>query len=109
MSLGRDGSGDRSLLPLPALAALSGENSCIGEPQLIGRELGLWFARIHWWRLVDFCDRTSQEEALANEFGEAQVQHCQGIQTSCEAQEQIGNHRGDELQADGIVIVPDDL
>src|SRR5260370_2438443 len=95
---------------LPAKsAALSGENSCISEPQLIEREAGFWLARINWRRLVDFCDRTSHEEALANELGEAQVQHSQGIQTPREAQEQIGDHRGDDLQADSIVVVADEL
>src|SRR5713226_9157044 len=86
-----------------------GKKSHIGEPQLIGREFGSWFARIDWWRLVDFCDRTSREEALADEFGEAQVQHPQGIQTPREAQEQIGDHRGDDLQANGVVVSTHEL
>ncbi len=58
---------------------------------------------------MDFCDRTSHEQALANEFGEAQIRHSQGIQTPREAQEQIGDHRGDDLQADGVVVVADEL
>src|ERR1700676_3839465 len=82
--------------PLPAKGAgLSGERLRIGEPQLIGREPGLWLARIDWWRPVDFCDRTSHEQALAYQFGEAEIQHFQGVQTPRDAQEQIGNHRGE--------------
>src|SRR5258708_4704898 len=55
----REGAGGPApgfLLPLPLAAGLSGENSCISEPQLIERELRLWLARINWRRLVDFCD-----------------------------------------------------
>src|SRR6267142_9992 len=87
----------RGALPLPLAAGLSREKSHIVEPQLIRREVGLWFARIDWWRGVDFGDRFSQEQALANEFGEAQVQHFQGIQAPRETQEQIGDHRSNDL------------
>src|SRR5258708_29580648 len=83
--------------------------SRIGEPQLIEREFRLWLARIDWWRGVDFGDRFSHEQALANEFSESQVRHPQGVQTPREAQEQIGDHRGDDLQADGVVVVADEL
>src|SRR5713226_1734826 len=89
----------------PQAAGLSREKSHIVEPQLIGREFGLWFARIDGWRGVDFRDGFSHEQALANEFGEAQVQHFQGIQAPREAQQQIGDHRSDDLQANGVVVL----
>src|ERR1700688_718802 len=93
----------------PQAAGMSGERLRIGEPQLIGREPGLWLARIDWWRPVDFCDRTSHEQALAYQFGEAEIQHFQGVQTPREAQKQIGNHRGEDLQADGVVVFAHEL
>src|SRR6202163_2942485 len=104
MKLETSGGNNRSALALPLAAGLSREKSHIVEPQLIGRELGLWFARIDWWRGVDFGDGFSHEQALANQFGEAQIQHPQGIQTPREAQEQIGDHRSDDLQANGVVV-----
>src|SRR5258705_13084258 len=81
----------------------------IFEPQLIDREFGFGLARIDWRRLVDFCDRTSHEQSLADEFCKAQIENFQGIQTLREAQEQIGDHRGDDLQADSVAVVADEL
>src|ERR1700694_882405 len=80
--------------PTPALPrkrrAVRGK-SCIVEPQLIGREVGFWLAWIHWWRGVDFRDRFSHEQALADEFGEAKVRHPQGVQTPCQGQQHGGD------------------
>src|SRR6266478_3969697 len=90
---------------IAAAAGLSREKSHIDELQLIEGEFGFRFARIDWWRGVDFRDRFSHEQALANELSEAQVQHSQGIQTPREAQEQIGDHRSDDLQANGVVVL----
>src|SRR6266852_50735 len=98
-----------SFCPVPRLAGLSREKSHIDELQLIEGEFGFRFARIDWWRGVDFRDRFSHEQALANELSEAQVQHSQGIQTPREAQEQIGDHRGDDLQANGVVVLAHEL
>src|SRR5439155_16538320 len=88
----------------PQAAGLSREKSHIDELQLIGREVGFRFARIDWRWGVDFRDGFSHEQALANQFGEAQIQHPQRIQTSRETQEQIGDHRSDDLQANGVVV-----
>src|SRR5260370_30960 len=96
-------------IPPPCGAGLSREKSPIVAPQLIERELGFWLAGIDWWRGVDFRDRFSHEQALANEFGEAQLQHPQGIQTPREAQEQIGDHRSDDLQTNGVVVLAHEL
>jgi len=41
---------------------------------------------------------------LANKLSEAQVQHFQGIQAPRETQEQIGDHRSDDLQTNGVVV-----
>src|SRR5258708_39923256 len=94
---------------IAAAAGLSREKSHIDELQLIEGEFGFRFARIDWWRGVDFRDRFSHEQALANELSEAQVQHSQGIQAPREAQEQIGDHRGDDLQANGGVVLAHEL
>src|SRR5580693_9538617 len=98
-----------SALPLPLFAGLSGEKSCIGEPQLIKRELWIRFARIDWWWSVDFRYRFPHEQAFANEFGEAQRQHSRRIQTLREAQEQIGDHGSDDLQANSVVVLAHEL
>src|SRR6266404_9651781 len=77
---------DRRTPPPPQAQGCPGK-SRIGEPQLIGRELGFYLARMDWRRGVDFRDRFSHEQALANEFGEAEVRHPQGVQTPCQAQQ----------------------
>src|SRR6267143_4752114 len=55
--------------PSPACAGLSGAKSCIAEPQLIEGEPWLRLARIDRWRFINFRDRTSHEQALANQLG----------------------------------------
>src|SRR5260221_8359942 len=90
--------------PSPYRAGLSGENSDIGELQLIGGEFRSWVAWINRRWLVDFSDRLSHEEALADEFGEAQVRQLHAVQAHRDAQEQIGDHPGDDLQADRVVV-----
>src|ERR1700738_2532740 len=70
------------VLLAPLAAGLSREKSHIVEAQLIGREFGFWFARIDWWRGVDFRDRFSHEQALVNMLREAQVQHFPGIEAA---------------------------
>src|SRR5580700_6352077 len=99
----------RRLIPPPCGAGLSREKSHIVEPQLIGRELGFWFARIDCWRRVDFLDRFPHEQSLANELSEAQVQHFQGVETPRETQEQISDHRSDDLQANGVIVPAHEL
>jgi hypothetical protein len=96
-------------VPLPARGRAVRGKSCIFEPQLINREFGFGLARMNWRRLVDFCDRTSHEQSLADEFGEAQIRHFQGVQVLSETQEQIGDHRSDDLQADSVAVVADEL
>ncbi|MCS3764850.1 hypothetical protein GGE24_005456 [Bradyrhizobium centrosematis] len=46
---------------------------------------------------------------MTNELGEAQLQHRQGIQTPRETQEQISDHRSDDLQTNGVVILAHEL
>src|SRR5690349_18756985 len=99
----------RGALPLPLAAGLSREKSRIDELQLIGRDFGFRLARVDWRRGVDFRDRFSHEQALANELSEAQVQYSQGIQALHEAQQQIGDHRGDDLQTNGVVVPAHEL
>src|SRR6185437_10378823 len=95
--------------PSPASAGLSGEDLGIFERQLIDGELGVWLAWVDWRRLADPSDRRSGEQTLPDELGEAQVQHPQGVQTARDAQEQIGDHGGDDLQADGLVGLAHEL
>jgi hypothetical protein len=93
----------------PQAAGLSGEKSLIAEAQLVDGKSGLRLARIDRRRLVNFYDRTSHEQPLANPFGETQVQHFQGVQAPGEAQEQICDHRCEDLQSDGVVVFGDEF
>src|SRR5437879_9067072 len=78
--------------------------SGIAEPQLVGGEL--WFA-LTWIdrrRLVDCGDRPSREQELRDEFGEAQYRYFHAVHARRDAQQQIGDHRGEDLQADSVVV-----
>src|SRR5260370_15162159 len=67
---------------------------CIAEPQLIEREAGLRLARIDRRRLINFRDRTSHEQALATQLGEAQIRPPQRIQTTRQEQPRITAQSG---------------
>lgn len=49
-------------------------------------------------------DGSPGEEELPSEFGEAQSRHFDVIEACCNTQEQVGDHRRDDLQADGIFV-----
>src|SRR5262249_46363478 len=70
---------------------------------------GFWFGRVDGWWLVDISDRLSHEEPLRDEFGKAQRQHGHAVEARGKAQEQIGNHAGDDLEADGVLIRTEEL
>src|ERR1035437_3215107 len=83
----REEGGSEGRTWLPSSAGLSREKSHIVEPQLIGREAGLWFASICLGAGCHFRYRFSEEQSLANRLKRAQVQHSQGIETPRETQE----------------------
>src|ERR1700676_2742467 len=91
-------------LPRPACGRAVRGNSRIAEPQLVWRES--WFspAWVDRRGLVDFGDGFSHEQALADELCEAQHPHFDAVHACCKAQEQISDHRGEDLQADGGLV-----
>src|ERR1700720_1001125 len=92
------------MLPSPrARKAVRGKLR-ITEPQLVGGESWLRLTWVNWRRLVDFSDWPSHEQALADEFGEAQRGHFDAIYARREAQEQIGDHCGEDLQANSVLV-----
>src|SRR5260370_34580343 len=90
--------------PPPSDAGLSGESLSIMECQLVGRisrssrgGIGsVWFA--------DVRDGSSGEQASADEFGEADGRHLETAVSGGDAQQQIGDHGGQQLQSDGVWI-----
>jgi len=62
---------------------------------------GAWIDRR---RLVDFGDGPSRKQELADQLGEAERRQAQGVQARGDTQQQIGDHGGEDLQADGVVV-----
>src|SRR5215831_11289694 len=83
-------------------AGLSGERLDIAEFQLAWGLAELSTTWIDGWRLVDLVERTAQEQALADEFGEAERRYGETMQARDDAQQEIGDHAGEDLQADGV-------
>jgi hypothetical protein len=69
----------------------------------------LGYVEVEARRLVDCGEVFSRKQELADEFGKAQGRQAQGIQACDDAQEEIGNQRGDDLQANGVVVVAEEL
>src|SRR5438445_9260248 len=83
--------------------------SGIAEFQLVCGVVELSSSWIGRRRFVDFCDRPSQEQALANQLGQPQGRHGEAIDAGSDAQQQIGNHGGENLQADCVFIPAQEL
>src|SRR5207237_9880677 len=75
----------------------------------MGGESWLRFVWMDRRRLVDLGDRPSREQELADELGDAQRRHMEGVQARRDAQQEIGDHRGKDLQTDGIVVVAEEI
>src|SRR5215467_2980110 len=94
---------------IPAFAQGCPGKSGIAELQLIGGCSLLGFVEVKARRPVDCGEVFSRKQELADEFGKAQGRQAQGIQACDDAQEEIGDQRGDDLQANGIVVVAEKL
>src|ERR1700726_4038570 len=91
--------------PLPVRTQGCPGKLCIAELHLHlvrGAPL-LRFARIDGWRFGEGCDRSPSEQELADEFGESDRKHGDAVDPGRDAQQQIGDHRGEDLQPDGIL------
>src|SRR5258708_21385104 len=89
-------------LPPPSYAGLSGERLSIMEGQLVGRISRGGRGGVGSVWLVDVGDGSSGEQAGADEFGEADGGHLEEAVSGGAAQQQIGDHGGEELQSDGV-------
>src|SRR5258708_6145779 len=89
-------------LPPPSYAGLSGESLSILEGQLVGRISRGGRGGVGSVWLVDVGDGSSGEQAGADEFGEADGGHLEEAVSGGAAQQQIGDHGGEELQSDGV-------
>ena len=70
---------------------------------------GFCLAGIDGRRFVDSAIGFRDEQALADEFGEAQGRHGHAMEPRRDAQQQIGDHGGEDLQADGVVVGAEEL
>jgi hypothetical protein len=66
-------------------------------------------AWVYGWGLIDCGDVSAVEDALSDEIGESEDWDGDTMCSGCDAQEGIGDHRGEELEADGIVVVCEEL
>lgn len=82
--------------------AVRGKNSSIGKADLVGRDALLSAAWIDGRRLVD-SDPSSLEQVLSHKIGEPQDGSDDAIGADCNAQQRVGEHCGEKLQADCIV------
>jgi len=53
---------------------------------------------------MDVGDGSPGEEELADEFGETQSRYLDVIEAGSDAQKQIGDHGGDDLEPDGVLV-----
>src|ERR1043165_2138347 len=74
-------------------------NSSIGQDELM---LGKPIAGLAGWRLVDMSQRPPVEKPGSHQVGEAQREQARSAVAGGDAQQQIGDHCGDNLQPDGV-------
>src|SRR5579883_3148606 len=97
-------SGSRSAQGCPGKIRL-----CIGEAQLVWACSVASSTWIDGRRLVDGGDVAALEEVLDGEFEEAMDRHFDAMRPRGDADERIDDHRGDELQADCVLILAEEL
>src|SRR5215212_4743565 len=71
----------------------------------MSRSRGAWVASI---RFVDVEEVCSGEQARANQFGEADGGYFEAAVAGCYAQQHIGDHGGQQLQADGVGVAAEE-
>src|SRR6266851_1005611 len=85
-------------LPSPYGAGLSGESLSIVEGELVGGVSRGGPGRFGSVGFVDVGDGSAGEQASADEFGEADG----------DAQQEVGDHGGQQLQADGVGVAAEE-
>src|SRR6267154_4082549 len=94
--------------PPPSYAGLSGESLSILEGQLVGRIWRGGPGGVGSVWLVDVSDGSSGEQASADEFGEADGGHLEEAVSGGDAQQEVGNHGGQQLQSDGVGVATEE-
>src|SRR6266478_6330294 len=95
----------RTLSPSPVLRRAVRGNSSIAEAQLIFGVLALRAAWVDGRGFVDGAEVAALEEAESDQIGEAQDRDLDAMAAGGEAQQRVGDHRGKDLEADGVVVV----
>src|SRR5215813_5071013 len=101
--------GPRSLLHLSPRAGLSGEKLGIAELHLVWASALLAVAGVDRCRFADLRNRASREQELADELSETDWQHGDAVDPRRDAQQQIGDHRREDLQPNGVLVVAEEL
>src|SRR5262245_59964820 len=83
--------------------------SGIAELHLVWASAFPALARIDRWRFVDLRDHAPREHELADELSETDWRHGDVVKPRRDAQQQIGDHRGEDLQPNGILVVAEVL
>ena len=79
--------------------------SGIAEAELILGILALRTAWVDGRGFVDGADMAALEEAQGDQIGEAQDRDLDGVAAGGDAQQRVGDHRGEELETDRVVVV----
>src|SRR5580658_1476744 len=106
---GGDSSAARWVPPSPATRRAVRGKSYIAQHHLVGGESWHWLARVNRRWLVDLCDGLSHEKAVSDEFREAQGGHFHPVDARCDTKEEISNHCRQDLQANGVVVVAEEI
>src|SRR5690348_16486580 len=85
--------------------AVRGKSGITGAPTI---GMGGWSAPGRR-RTSDIRNRSRREEEVGDEFGKPERQGGDTMGARCNAQQQIGDHGGEDLQPDGIVVFADEL
>src|SRR5271163_1775660 len=95
-------------LPRPASGRAVRGNSGITETQLILGVLTLWAAWVDGRGFVDRAEMAAFEEAQGDQIGKAQDRDLDAVAAGGDAQQRVGDHRGKDLEADGVVVVAEE-
>src|SRR5271154_4704551 len=101
--------GARGPPPTPPPSPRAGPGkSGITETQLILGVLTLWAAWVDGRGFVDRAEMAAFEEAQGDQIGKAQDRDLDAVAAGGDAQQRVGDHRGKDLEADGVVVVAEE-
>src|SRR5215475_6440691 len=96
-------------VPPPHNARRSGEKLGIAELHLVWAFALFAVAGVDRCRFADLGNRASREQELADELSETDWQHGDAVDPRRDAQQQIGDHRREDLQPNGVLVVAEEL